>query len=66
MYVVCLCHVYNYVTCVISDKFPIFSLAFGGGAELPFLAKLSLQNDGLARQIYLDSDPELQLQGFYK
>ncbi|XP_054274031.1 inter-alpha-trypsin inhibitor heavy chain H3-like isoform X2 [Macrosteles quadrilineatus] len=45
---------------------PIFSLAFGYGAEFNFLRKLSLQNSGFARNIYEGADATLQLKNFYK
>lgn len=44
---------------------PLFSLAFGEGADFPFVKKLSLQNNGFARKIYEASDATLQLTGFY-
>ncbi|KAK7598257.1 hypothetical protein V9T40_006492 [Parthenolecanium corni] len=49
-----------------SDKYPIFSLAFGQGADFEFLRKLSLSNAGFARNIYVASDTTLQLKNFYK
>ncbi|XP_054289756.1 inter-alpha-trypsin inhibitor heavy chain H4-like [Macrosteles quadrilineatus] len=44
----------------------IFSLSFGDGADLSFLRRLSLSNNGFARNIYEASDAALQLQNFYK
>ncbi|KAG8312244.1 hyaluronan metabolic process [Homalodisca vitripennis] len=44
----------------------IFSLAFGDGADLSFLRRLSLANNGFARNIYEASDVALQLQNFYR
>ena len=44
---------------------PIFSLAFGNGADYDFLKKLSAQNNGFARKIYEDSDADLQIEGLY-
>jgi len=44
---------------------PIFSLAFGDGADFQFVRKISLQNSGFARKIYEASDAALQLKGFY-
>ncbi|XP_064625636.1 inter-alpha-trypsin inhibitor heavy chain H3-like isoform X2 [Lineus longissimus] len=44
----------------------IFSLGFGRGVDFGFLRKISLQNNGIARKIYEESDAALQLQGFYK
>lgn len=43
----------------------IFSLAFGEGADLAFLRRLSLANNGFARNIYEASDAALQLKNFY-
>ncbi len=43
----------------------LFSLGFGHDLEFTLLQKLSLQNRGLARRIYADSDADLQLEGFY-
>lgn len=48
------------------DKYPLFSLAFGQGADYDFLRKLSLSNSGFARNIYVASDTHLQLNNFYK
>ncbi|GFG33644.1 hypothetical protein Cfor_01525 [Coptotermes formosanus] len=44
---------------------PIFSLAFGDGANYRFLKRLSLQNHAFSRKIYEESDAALQLQSFY-
>ena len=44
---------------------PIYSLAFGKGADYPSLKKLSLLNNGIARKIYEDADAALQLENFY-
>ncbi|KAM5148817.1 inter-alpha-trypsin inhibitor heavy chain H3-like [Mantella aurantiaca] len=43
----------------------LYCLGFGNDVDYNFLEKLSLQNGGLARRIYEDSDSALQLQGFY-
>jgi uncharacterized protein YegL len=48
------------------EKYPLFSLAFGEGADYDFLRKLSLSNGGFARNIYVASDTSLQLKNFYK
>ncbi|KAG8300340.1 hyaluronan metabolic process [Homalodisca vitripennis] len=45
---------------------PIFSLAFGYGADFNFLRKLSLSNYGFARNIYEAADATDQLKNFYK
>lgn len=44
----------------------IFSLGFGDGADLPFLRRLSLANNGFARNIYEAADAALQLRHFYR
>lgn len=45
---------------------PIFSLAFGQGADYDFTKKVAAQNNGLGKKIYEDSDAALQISGFYK
>ncbi|XP_052465329.1 inter-alpha-trypsin inhibitor heavy chain H3 isoform X1 [Carassius gibelio] len=50
----------------ISGKFPLYSLGFGFDVNFEFLKKLSLENNGVGRRIYEDSDADLQLQGFYE
>ncbi|XP_071983886.1 inter-alpha-trypsin inhibitor heavy chain H3-like isoform X2 [Engystomops pustulosus] len=49
----------------IQGKYTLYSLGFGTSVDYPFLEKLALENSGIARRIYEDSDAELQLQGFY-
>ncbi|TDH14051.1 hypothetical protein EPR50_G00039130 [Perca flavescens] len=49
----------------IADKFPLYCLGFGHDVNFEFLEKMSLQNNGVARRIYEDSDANLQLKGFY-
>ncbi|CAJ0955718.1 unnamed protein product [Ranitomeya imitator] len=44
----------------------LYSLGFGDDVDYDFLEKMSLENGGLARRIYVDSDSALQLQDFYK
>lgn len=44
----------------------VFSLAFGEGADIKFLRKLSLANGGFARTIYEAADASLQLKNFYR
>ncbi|XP_050443341.1 inter-alpha-trypsin inhibitor heavy chain H3-like isoform X2 [Adelges cooleyi] len=56
----------KYVSNINSEKYPIFSLGFGEGADIDFLKKLSLNNTGFARTIYEASDASLQLRNFYK
>ncbi|CAM4731616.1 unnamed protein product [Leuciscus chuanchicus] len=46
-------------------KFPLYCLGFGYDVNFDFLTKMSLENGGVARRIYEDSDADLQLQGFY-
>ncbi|XP_035402498.1 inter-alpha-trypsin inhibitor heavy chain H3-like [Cygnus atratus] len=46
-------------------KYPLYNLGFGYGVDYSFLEKMALENKGLARRIYPDSDSALQLQGFY-
>ncbi|XP_030586073.1 inter-alpha-trypsin inhibitor heavy chain H3-like [Archocentrus centrarchus] len=50
----------------IAGKFPLYCLGFGFDVNFEFLEKMSLQNDGVARRIYEDSDADLQLKGFYE
>ncbi|VVC40295.1 Hypothetical protein CINCED_3A001874 [Cinara cedri] len=56
----------KYVSNMNEEKYPIFSLGFGEGADIDFLKKLSLNNTGFARIIYEASDASLQLRNFYK
>ncbi|XP_045153352.1 inter-alpha-trypsin inhibitor heavy chain H3 [Echinops telfairi] len=50
----------------IGGKFPLYNLGFGNNLNYNFLERLALENHGLARRIYEDSDAHLQLQGFYE
>uniref|UniRef100_A0A3B4GWQ1 Inter-alpha-trypsin inhibitor heavy chain H3-like n=1 Tax=Pundamilia nyererei TaxID=303518 RepID=A0A3B4GWQ1_9CICH len=50
----------------IAGKFPLYCLGFGFDVDFKFLEKMSLQNNGVARRIYEDSDADLQLKGFYE
>ncbi|CAG5980790.1 unnamed protein product [Menidia menidia] len=50
----------------IAGKFPLYCLGFGFDVNFEFLEKMSLQNSGVARRIYQDSDADLQLKGFYE
>ncbi|XP_022172077.1 inter-alpha-trypsin inhibitor heavy chain H4-like isoform X2 [Myzus persicae] len=56
----------EYVSKMNEEKYPIFSLGFGEGADMDFLKKLSLNNTGFARVIYEASDASLQLRNFHK
>lgn len=55
----------NNVQEAINGRYSLFCLGFGFDVNYPFLEKLALDNGGLARRIYEDSDSELQLQDFY-
>lgn len=50
----------------IGGRYSLFCLGFGFDVNYPFLEKLALDNGGLARRIYEDSDSALQLQDFYQ
>ncbi|XP_072522632.1 inter-alpha-trypsin inhibitor heavy chain H3 [Salminus brasiliensis] len=50
----------------IGGTFPLYCLGFGFDVNFEFLEKMALENNGLARRIYVDSDADLQLQGFYE
>ncbi|XP_051271918.1 inter-alpha-trypsin inhibitor heavy chain H3-like isoform X5 [Dicentrarchus labrax] len=58
--------IHSNVRRVIADKFPLYCLGFGFDVNFEFLEKMSLQNNGVARRIYEDSDADLQLTGFYE
>ncbi|XP_038054556.1 inter-alpha-trypsin inhibitor heavy chain H4-like isoform X2 [Patiria miniata] len=49
----------------LDGRFSLFCLGFGDNLDYTFLEQLSLQNKGLARKIYEDSDAGLQLVGFF-
>ncbi|XP_044307461.1 inter-alpha-trypsin inhibitor heavy chain H4-like isoform X2 [Varanus komodoensis] len=46
-------------------KYFLYCLGFGYDVSYSFLEKMALENKGIARRIYEDSDAALQLQGFY-
>ncbi|XP_014023086.1 inter-alpha-trypsin inhibitor heavy chain H3 isoform X2 [Salmo salar] len=50
----------------IGKKFPLYCLGFGMDVNFDFLEKMALENSGVGRRIYEDSDAALQLQGFYE
>ncbi|XP_078517773.1 inter-alpha-trypsin inhibitor heavy chain H4-like isoform X2 [Lissotriton helveticus] len=50
----------------INKKYALYCLGFGFDVDYKFLEKMALENGGLARRIYEDSDSALQLQGFYQ
>ncbi|XP_059185253.1 inter-alpha-trypsin inhibitor heavy chain H3-like [Centropristis striata] len=58
--------IHSNVRQAIADKFPLYCLGFGFDVNFEFLEKMSLQNNGVARRIYEDSDADLQLKGFYE
>ncbi|XP_041281680.1 inter-alpha-trypsin inhibitor heavy chain H3-like [Onychostruthus taczanowskii] len=49
----------------IGGRYTLYNLGFGSGVDYGFLERMALENKGLARRIYPDSDAALQLQGFY-
>ncbi|NXK36350.1 ITIH3 inhibitor, partial [Piprites chloris] len=49
----------------IGGRYPLYNLGFGPDVDYGFLERMALENKGLARRIYPDSDAALQLQGFY-
>ncbi|NWZ79327.1 ITIH3 inhibitor, partial [Poecile atricapillus] len=49
----------------IDGRYTLYNLGFGSGVDYSFLERMALENKGLARRIYPDSDAALQLQGFY-
>uniref|UniRef100_A0A7N6FLU8 Inter-alpha-trypsin inhibitor heavy chain 3 n=1 Tax=Anabas testudineus TaxID=64144 RepID=A0A7N6FLU8_ANATE len=58
--------IHSNVRRAIADKFSLYCLGFGFDVNFEFLEKMSLQNNGVARRIYEDSDADLQLKGFYE
>ncbi|XP_047440206.1 inter-alpha-trypsin inhibitor heavy chain H3-like [Mugil cephalus] len=50
----------------IAGKFPLYCLGFGFDVNFEFLEKMSLENNGVARRIYEDSDADIQLKDFYE
>ncbi|XP_032893214.1 inter-alpha-trypsin inhibitor heavy chain H3-like isoform X2 [Amblyraja radiata] len=49
----------------VREKYNVYALGFGYNVKFSFLEKMALENNGIARRIYEDSDAPLQLQGFY-
>ncbi|XP_038668463.1 inter-alpha-trypsin inhibitor heavy chain H3-like isoform X2 [Scyliorhinus canicula] len=49
----------------IRARYNLYCLGFGFDVDYSFLEKMALDNGGVARLIYDDSDAALQLQGFY-
>lgn len=52
----------NNIQKAINGRYSLFCLGFGFDVNYPFLEKMALDNGGLARRIYEDSDSALQLQ----
>ncbi|KAI4563724.1 hypothetical protein MJG53_016298 [Ovis ammon polii x Ovis aries] len=50
----------------VNGQHSLFCLGFGFDVSYAFLEKMALENGGLARRIYEDSDSALQLQDFYQ
>ncbi|XP_043842758.1 inter-alpha-trypsin inhibitor heavy chain H4-like [Dromiciops gliroides] len=50
----------------IGGQYYLYCLGFGFDVNYAFLEKLALENGGVARRIYEDSDADLQLQDFYQ
>ncbi|XP_048403774.1 inter-alpha-trypsin inhibitor heavy chain H3a [Stegostoma tigrinum] len=53
------------VKSAINGRYNVYCLGFGYDVKYSFLEKMALENSGVARRIYEDSDAPLQLQGFY-
>ncbi|XP_072438161.1 inter-alpha-trypsin inhibitor heavy chain H3-like [Chiloscyllium punctatum] len=53
------------VKSAINGRYNVYCLGFGFDVKYSFLEKMALDNNGVARRIYEDSDAPLQLQGFY-
>ncbi|XP_048257360.1 inter-alpha-trypsin inhibitor heavy chain H3-like isoform X1 [Haliotis rufescens] len=47
-------------------EIPIYSLAFGDDADWSFVKTVAIQNNGVGRRIYEESDAALQITDFYK
>uniref|UniRef100_A0A2K5VKS9 Inter-alpha-trypsin inhibitor heavy chain family member 6 n=1 Tax=Macaca fascicularis TaxID=9541 RepID=A0A2K5VKS9_MACFA len=50
----------------VGHRVSLFTLAFGDDADFTLLRRLSLENRGIARRIYEDTDAALQLEGLYE
>merc|ERR1712200_390639 len=55
----------NVVTANSDTELPIFSVAFGSGADFDLLKEISLAADSFAKRVYEGSDAALQLENFY-
>ena len=47
------------------ERVPIFSVAFGRGADFDLLKRISESNNGFVKRVYEDGDASLQLEDFY-
>ncbi|XP_027692857.1 inter-alpha-trypsin inhibitor heavy chain H4-like isoform X1 [Vombatus ursinus] len=54
------------VKAAVGGRYYLYCLGFGFDVNYAFLEKLALENGGVARRIYEDSDADLQLQDFYQ
>ncbi|XP_020827211.1 inter-alpha-trypsin inhibitor heavy chain H4-like [Phascolarctos cinereus] len=54
------------VKAAVGGRYYLYCLGFGFDVSYAFLEKLALENGGVARRIYEDSDADLQLQDFYQ
>nr|XP_020827213.1 inter-alpha-trypsin inhibitor heavy chain H4-like isoform X2 [Phascolarctos cinereus] len=54
------------VRATVGGRYHLYCLGFGFDVNYDFLEKLALDNGGVARRIYEDSDADLQLQDFYQ
>merc|ERR1711962_725523 len=55
----------NLATANSDSQLPIFSVAFGSGADFDLLKEISLAADSFAKRVYEGSDAALQLENFY-
>merc|ERR1712203_574191 len=55
----------NVATANSDSQLPIFSVAFGSGADFDLLKEISLAADSFAKRVYEGSDAALQLENFY-
>merc|ERR1712037_1016046 len=55
----------NVATANSDTELPIFSVAFGSGADFDLLKEISLAADSFAKRVYEGSDAALQLENFY-
>merc|ERR1711902_408758 len=55
----------NVATANSESQLPIFSVAFGSGADFDLLKEISLAADSFAKRVYEGSDAALQLENFY-